>query len=1128
MPEKIDQSAENKYPTYTIADIEKIKTENEQLKKLRSIFEQTPGAMFVVDKDFRFEYVNPYFSKMSGYSNEYLLGKTINELFYHGSVPPSRAKISIKLSETETWQGELLTYRKDGSTYWANTNVACYKDSKGNLQGYIVTQQDISDRKNMETALQESEKFYRTLIESSMDAVSLNQDGKFLLVNSAFCNLFGYTNEEVMNMTPEQFIAPEDHERVMSYHYKRMSGEVDKQNYQAKFIHKTGRKILTELSANTIQINGKNASFITLKDITERHRFENDLKKSEQKYRELTEMLPIGVYELDLQGNITYINLAGKKLFNLDEKIEIDPSAMSFFSKSDSDSMKENLKNEIARLRSLDFYAQQEEFAIPVEFMAKNTDGTEFPVLIYLNYIMEESKVSGFRGIIIDISERKNMENALRESEAKYKTLVENSQDGIIIIRDNKILFANNTICKMLGHCIDEIYPASNIVHPDDRYKINAIAERRNNRDFSTINESFRLIHKNGDIRECETSSTLIEFGGEWASFFTVHDVTESNRIQLKLKESEEKYRLLFEAESDAIFMIDTADGQILDANPAASTIYGFSHEELLNMKNTDVSAEPERTKNATENLQTLVPLRYHKKKDGTVFPVELSAGFTKFKDKTIQIVTSRDITERIKAQEALEKSEQKYRELSDFLPQTSYELDTAGNILYMNKSGMIAFGLTEKNYGESLLDSFVPSDREKMQENLKITMEGNRPAPISEYTALHRNGRTFPVMIYGVPVYQNEKLTGTRGMIVDISERKTMEMALQASENKYRTVIEKATDGIVITQKGMLMFANERMCEMVQYSNAELIGTDFLKLVVKEDQQQMIDYHNRRMNGEDFIALYRSRIIRKDGKVITVELNARTSDYNGSPAAFIMIRDITYRIKIENELQSAKIELEKLNNQLEKRVKESSKRLTEAKTQLVNLQKENLQSQFDVLKQQVNPHFLFNSLNVLTSLIKLEPDLAEKFSEQLSKVYRYVLENKDNELVDLQTELNFLDAYIFLLDIRFVGKLKVNINIPQAKRNDKIIPLAMQLLIENAIKHNTMSKSEPLIIDIFVDENNMLNIVNNLQERPSQVASTGVGLKNIQNRYLLLNNTQPVFEKTESTFTAKVPLVMN
>jgi sensor histidine kinase YesM len=236
--------------------------------------------------------------------------------------------------------------------------------------------------------------------------------------------------------------------------------------------------------------------------------------------------------------------------------------------------------------------------------------------------------------------------------------------------------------------------------------------------------------------------------------------------------------------------------------------------------------------------------------------------------------------------------------------------------------------------------------------------------------------------------------------------------------------------------------------------------------------------------------------------------------------------------IKVKTEEQKNKyaqqlIEQEKEQNKiLEHEVKLRTEELTRANTQLLKLQKENLQSQFDVLKQQVNPHFLFNSLNVLTSLIKLEPDLAEKFSEQLSKVYRYVLENKDCELVDLKTELNFLEAYIFLLNIRFVNKLRININIPTENENDRIVPLAMQLLIENAIKHNVMSKANPLIIDVFIDDQHYLNIINNLQERPSQIISTGVGLNNILNRYLLLNLAPPVFIKTDNQFIAKIKLV--
>ena len=268
--------------------------------------------------------------------------------------------------------------------------------------------------------------------------------------------------------------------------------------------------------------------------------------------------------------------------------------------------------------------------------------------------------------------------------------------------------------------------------------------------------------------------------------------------------------------------------------------------------------------------------------------------------------------------------------------------------------------------------------------------------------------------------------------------------------------------------------------------------------------------------------------LLTKDGVIKECEFTLSPIEFRGEDASLVASHDITERKKNEEELRLTKEKLQKLNLELESKVTETAGKLTEANTQLIRVQKENLQSQFDVLKQQVNPHFLFNSLNVLTALIKLDPNLAVNFSGNLSKVYRYVLENKDNELVELKTELQFLDAYIMLLNIRFVGKLNVNINIPENRLNDLIIPLAMQLLIENAIKHNVMSKSVPLTIDIFIDQDNFMNIVNNLNERPTQLVSTGIGLKNIENRYLLLNNTKPVFEKNATHFIARVPLVIN
>ncbi len=730
-------------------DISKRVKSERELKKFRQVIDQAPGAVFIMDKNSNFEYINPFFTQISGYTEEDLLHKNINDTLYKGikDIPESRKEIISSLSEGKSWQGELLTIHKNGSKYWANTIAAPFKNDLDETDGFIVIQQDAT--------------------------------------------------------------------------------------------------------------------------------------------------------------------------------------------------------------------------------------------------------------------ERKSFEKALKESELKYKTLVENSLEGITIIRDNKILFANDTYCNMLGYSREELYnmPSVNTLHPDDHGKAFKIAERRHKKDFSTIQEVFRMITKKGEIKECETSSTLINFNGEWASFFTSRDISENKKMQKALQQSEEKYKALVENSQDGIII--TQDGKFKFANAAMCKMLGYSLDEFYQMEG--IFLVPE---NKREQI-----LKIHK--------------------------------ERMKGN-------------VDSLNYTTQ---------FISKSG-------------KLLDIEVQSST--------LDFDG-KPAA---FMTLH-----------------------------NITESKKMQQALRESEEKYRTLIDKALDGIIITQNGRFKFVNHAFCEMMQYEVEELIGQPFLDYVEPEDHEVMLNYHKRRMAGEDFQAIYRSRIKRKDGKFLQVELNTRTSEYDGQPAAFIITRDITARLKTEEELRDAKEKLEMLNQNLEFRIQESSLKLTEANTQLIQLQKENLQSQFEVLRQQVNPHFLFNSLNVLTSLIKLEPDLAEKFTEHLSKVYRYVLENKDNDLVNLQTELDFLDAYIFLLNIRFMDKIEIMVSIPENRRKLLILPLALQLLIENAIKHNSMSKKNPLRIEIFIDENHLLNVVNNLQERESHMASTGVGLKNIEHRYYLLEMPNPCFIKTETQFIAQIPL---
>lgn len=955
------------------------------------------------------------------------------------------------------------------------------------------------------------------MVENARDGINITQNGIFRYVNKAFCDMIGYTREELCCMTASDLLPEHEKERMVKQHFDRMEGHGRFGLDYTTLVHKNGTEVAIEFNASPITHEGKMASFISIRDITERKQ--------------------------------------------LQEKIE--------------------------------------------------------------------------------------------QSEQKYRNLVENAHDGIIITQFGKFKYVNKAFCHAIEYSEEELIesPFLMVVSEEDHERLADYHRMRMSGEKHQMIYEAKGITKSGKVKYFEINTSYIEYNGHPATFIILRDHTSHRMMEDTLKASEKKYRRLFEAESDAIFLIDKESGMILDANPAASQIYGYDHEEFLRLRNVDISAEPDKTKVATAEDHSFVPIRYHKKKDGSVFAVEISAGVTELDCRQVHIITARDITERlrmqnklaaseakyrtlieksldgivisqnvkiimvnkafadmlgfsveecmekfgpdfivpedrervmnhhlqrmngdlsdkkytlsmfhktgkriitefsstaieidgrpaslitsrditarIKMQEALEKSERKYRELADLLPQTIFELDLAGNVTYLNKAGHIAFGTAEDEIGFPATTGVIPEDNARLVDNIKKAFVEKGREGGMEYTALRRDGTTFPIVIYSAPMVENGEPIGIRGLIIDISERKAMEEALRKSEEHYRQVIQSLQEGLFVLQDEKFRFVNNAIVDILGYTVEEMTGKHFSTVIPPELRDDAVQKNFSRRSGNNESWSYEFRLLHKDGKTrIPVILSTNLTELDGKTAVVGTAKDITDRISAEEEIKAAHKRLEEINQDLELTIRDRTKELTKANTQLLKLQKENLQSQFDVLKQQVNPHFLFNSLNVLTSLIRLEPELAEKFTEHLAKVYRYVLENKDNELVTLCTEMGFLDAYIFLINIRFMDKVQVNIRIPEEKRNNRIIPLAMQLLIENAIKHNAMSKKSPLVIDIFIDQDNHLNVVNNLQEREAHMTSTGVGLKNIQNRYRLLNNTVPVFEKTETHFIARIPLV--
>ena len=186
---------------------------------------------------------------------------------------------------------------------------------------------------------------------------------------------------------------------------------------------------------------------------------------------------------------------------------------------------------------------------------------------------------------------------------------------------------------------------------------------------------------------------------------------------------------------------------------------------------------------------------------------------------------------------------------------------------------------------------------------------------------------------------------------------------------------------------------------------------------------------------------------------------------------------------------------------------------------------KDSIEASFKNLKNKINPHFLFNTFNALSEIIDEDPPKATKMVQEMSDVYRYVLDNQENNWVSLKKEVDFAHSYVSLLKMRFEERLIVSINIDETKLNAFITPLTMQILLENVVKHNQISSKQSLNLNIYL-ENDWLIVENTLQPKETFGNGTSFGLANLTERYKFLSGRQVVIQKTESDFTVKIPLI--
>jgi len=584
------------------------------------------------------------------------------------------------------------------------------------------------------------------------------------------------------------------------------------------------------------------------------------------------------------------------------------------------------------------------------EFQHKTAEGEIKDVEVYASPFKDGTKTFIYV-IIHDISERKKIEKRLLKSETYFKSLTENSSDVISVIDKNgKSLYRSPSYEKVMGFSAEEMLGKNvfNFIHPDDKEKLRKQIQESLSKPNQVKKISFKALHKDGTYHYLEGTGKNLLNTPINGIVINYRDVTQEYTSQESLKESEKKYQDIFDYATIGILITDIKDMKFISANPAICEMFGYSEKEFtkLSVNNiypkddlefvvSEFKAQAKKEKVLATNIPCL-------RKDGTVFYANINTTTTFIDGIECNISFFNDITEQKenatklkiqneeyaslneeyksqnealkKAKEKTEESEQRFKDLTNLLPQIIYECDIEGNLTYVNEQAFEFFRYTKKDFekGINLMQTLIPEDHEKAKNAFQKVLQGEEPEN-PNYTALRKDGTTFPVLIFSSVTLKNKKPVGLRGVIIDITDlKKAQEETLKAKEKaeeneaKFKSIFELSPQPISISNlSGILLEVNNKLCEISGFTKNELINRNVVDIgfYSKEARKYFLDILKEKGYTENL----ELKFYNKAKKEINTLTNATIIKLNGVPHLLSMVTDITKRKKAEAEIIKAK-----------------------------------------------------------------------------------------------------------------------------------------------------------------------------------------------------------------------------
>lgn len=781
-------------------------------RSLATLMSNLPGLAYRCknDKDWSFEILSDGCFDLTGYhTDDFLVKKkiTFNDLIHVDDRDYVWDNVQKALELKKPYH---LTYRittAGGDLKWVweqGCGIFDYTDTLLALEGFII---DITERISTEEALVKSEERFRILVENQGEGVGIiDTEECFTFVNPAAEEIFGMKADALLGKSLGEFVSDEQFSVIKQETELRKKGK--KSSYEILITRPD--KVKKHLLATVTPYLGKNGEFLgslnIFMDITDRKKAEEKVRKSEERLKYALDAANDGLWDFNSKEN--RMNYLSPRIYTMlgyeSYEFKIDfQTILGLIHPDDVNDFKSAFRN----------YYKKKTGIFSAEFRMKTKNH---------NYIWIHSrgkavewdaqgKIVRMVGTHVDISERKIYEKTLRENEEKYRLLAEKTTDIIWTMDMNlRYTYMNPAVKRHLGYSVEEYIPLpSEKKYPPESIKItssifqNELQKIKNGiipgKNYSVVFELLHY-HKDGSLVWGEVNFTFLfdENDAIYGIHGVTRNITERKRVEEAMRKSEERLKLALDAADDGMWDFNPKTNKVNYFSPRWYTMIGYEPYEFP-MDYTkwihliyyeDRVAVLSAISNYIKGDTGAFSVEYRMKTKNNIFKWILSRGKYVEMDKsgniTRMVGTQSDISERKEAEEELKKSRQKYMELTEFLPQSVFEADMNGRLLFANRQAFIAFGYTKEDFenGLNISQMIMPENMEKAFDNIRKIVSGKITLS-SEYDMVKKDGTTFPAIVNSLPVFVDGLPYGIRGIIIDITERKQAEEQLMLAKNK-------------------------------------------------------------------------------------------------------------------------------------------------------------------------------------------------------------------------------------------------------------------------------------------------------------------------------------------------------